>query len=133
MCISCLTSVSVLTAETSPPAACTSTGPFYNPEVNSINRCTGKVEQTAFNYNVTEWTCILFVVLFGASSALHLIQAIRSRRWYLLGTIFICAITETLGWAGRLWAAISTEWYPTNGGHWATNETAFLMQISTLM
>ncbi|KAK9896210.1 RTA1-domain-containing protein [Cystobasidium minutum MCA 4210] len=107
--------------------------PLYNPEVGSINLCTGQVEETAFNYSVTECTCVLFVVLFGISSALHLVQAILSRRWFMLGTIFICAITETLGWSGRLWASISTQWLPTNGGHFASNDTAFLMQISTLI
>lgn len=73
------------------------TGPFYNAEVGSANVCIGRVKQTVFNYSVTEWTCILFVVLFGLSSILHLIQAILSRRWYLLSSVFICAITETLG------------------------------------
>lgn len=77
--------------------AMVSTGPFYNAEVGSVNLCIGRVKQTVFNYSVTEWTCILFVVLFGLSSVLHLIQAILSRRWYLLSSVFICALTETLG------------------------------------
>lgn len=72
-------------------------GPLFNPDVGSINACTGDYEYTAYNYNIHKWTAILFVVLFALSSAAHLVQAILSRRWYLLGTIFICALTETLG------------------------------------
>lgn len=73
------------------------TGPLVNTDVNTPNACTGAIEYSSYNTYIHTWVCILFVVLFGLSSAAHLVQAIMSRRWYLLGTIFICAITETLG------------------------------------
>lgn len=90
---------------------------IVNDKVGSHNPCTGDVEYTSYGYNVREWTAALYVALFGLSSCtapsclqratmhlvltvqansltltlpltvLHLIQGVKSRRWYLLGTV----------------------------------------------
>jgi hypothetical protein len=48
----------------------------------------------------------------------------------MLATVVLCGVGETLGWAGRLWGAVSTEWRAEWGGYWYSNDTAFLIQIS---
>ncbi|TCD62118.1 hypothetical protein EIP91_007455 [Steccherinum ochraceum] len=50
----------------------------------------------------TRWVCYIFVVLFGVSSACHGIQTLRYRLWWLLPTVNLAAIAETLGWSMRL-------------------------------
>jgi len=107
--------------------------PFTNPDVNSPNLCTGDIEYLHYNYNPHQWVCALFVALFAATSIAHLFQAIRGKRWYMLGTIFIAAICECMGWSARLWTTISLEWNASIGGYWYSNGTAFLMQISLLI
>ena len=49
----------------------------------------------------------------------------------MLGTVTICAIAECLGWAGRTWSAVSTEWRQQLGGYWTSNDTAFLWVLDT--
>lgn len=71
-----------------------------------------------FQTDVNKAVSIVFVSLFGISTLMHLVQAVRSKKWYLLWTIWLCAVGETIGWAGRLWSSISTEWLSAFGGHW---------------
>ncbi|KAH7106598.1 RTA1-domain-containing protein [Auriculariales sp. MPI-PUGE-AT-0066] len=52
--------------------------------------------------------------------ALHIGQAIKTRLWWLLGTVVLCGIGEVIGWGGRLWSSLKP------GTH-----DAFLMQITT--
>ncbi|KDQ16601.1 hypothetical protein BOTBODRAFT_30523 [Botryobasidium botryosum FD-172 SS1] len=73
-----------------------------------------------YNYVPTLWICTTFVILFSLTGALHLIQAVWTKRWWLLPTVVICAIGEIIGWSGRLWSSKNP-----------TMLTAFLMQIST--
>lgn len=46
---------------------------------------------------MTQWTGITFVVLFALSAAAHLVQGIRSRYWFMLYTVFLCAVGEVIG------------------------------------
>jgi len=73
-----------------------------------------------YHYVPTFYVCVIYLVFFGFSTALHLGQAIRSRLWWLLPTAFICGIGETIGWAARLWSSKNPYLL-----------TPFLMQIST--
>ena len=97
----------------------------------SVNQCSGIVEFGNGPYNITLWTAILFTALFGLTTLLHLYQGISTRRWFMLCTVWICSVTELLGWAGRLWSSLSVEWKPEFGGYWYSNETAFLY-VSTI-
>ncbi|GHJ87964.1 hypothetical protein NliqN6_4366 [Naganishia liquefaciens] len=99
----------------------------------SPNYFTGEVEQSAYNYLLNQTACIAFVVFFGLSAALHFGQAVWSRQWWLIYTLFFGAVGETIGWSGRLWSSISETWDPSVGGSWTVNETSFLMQISSLI
>ncbi len=77
-----------------------------------------------YGYVPTEWVCILFIALFAVSTSeyrtsthemhiahicmllvMHSAQAIRSRLWWLLPTVFVAGIGEILGWSARLWSS----------------------------
>lgn len=60
-----------------------------------------------YNYVPTRWICILYVLLFGVSTVLHLFQAIKFRMWWLLPTVVFAGILEIFGWSARLWSSIS--------------------------
>ncbi|KAJ7197943.1 RTA1-domain-containing protein, partial [Mycena pura] len=72
-----------------------------------------------YGYFPSETVAILFIVLFGISTILHIGQATYFRLWWLLPTAALCGIGELIGWGGRLWSSIS----PAAG-------TPFLIQIS---
>lgn len=38
-------------------------------------------------------------------AALHIVQAVRSRLWWLFPTAVVFGITELIGWSGRLWSS----------------------------
>ncbi|KAJ7493861.1 RTA1 like protein-domain-containing protein [Mycena latifolia] len=54
-----------------------------------------------------EYVAIIFVVLFGISTILHIGQATYYRMWWLLPTACLCGIGELVGWSGRLWSSFS--------------------------
>ncbi|KAG6327927.1 hypothetical protein ID866_11162 [Astraeus odoratus] len=60
-----------------------------------------------YNYVPTEWICIMFVSLFGISTALHLLQSAKFRMWWLIPTVVLAGIMEILGWSARLWSSIN--------------------------
>ncbi|BFZ62259.1 hypothetical protein YB2330_003347 [Saitoella coloradoensis] len=64
---------------------------------------------------------IAFLVLFGLSALVHLVQMCWKRTWWT-SVFVIGAIAEILGWSARTWSA-----------RCPYNSTAFLMQISTLI
>ncbi|KDQ16597.1 hypothetical protein BOTBODRAFT_30518 [Botryobasidium botryosum FD-172 SS1] len=73
-----------------------------------------------YHYVPTLWVCATLLVLFSLTGILHLIQAIWTRRWWLIPTVVVCAIGEVIGWSGRLWSSQNS-----------TLRTPFLMQISS--
>ncbi|KAH8108532.1 RTA1-domain-containing protein [Phellopilus nigrolimitatus] len=75
-----------------------------------------------YGYIPTEWICITFVSLFGISTFLHLVEAIYFRIWWLLPTVILAGIGETIGWSGRLW---SSQTFDGNAS------VPYLMQISS--
>ncbi|ODQ52269.1 RTA1-domain-containing protein [Saitoella complicata NRRL Y-17804] len=64
---------------------------------------------------------ITFLVLFGLSALVHLVQMCWKRTWWT-SVFVIGAIAEILGWSARTWSA-----------RCPYSSTAFLMQISTLI
>ncbi|KAF8212653.1 RTA1 like protein-domain-containing protein [Mycena galopus ATCC 62051] len=65
------------------------------------------LKTSPYGYTPTGGACILFVVLFGISTILHLGQAIRYRLWWIFPTVIFCGLLETLGWSARLWSSIA--------------------------
>jgi len=78
--------------------------------------------RSPYGYTPTQWICILFVALFGVTTALHLGQTIfvKPRMYWLIPTLVFCGICEAIGWSARLWSSMSP-----------SNSDAFLMQITT--
>lgn len=58
-----------------------------------------------YGYPPTAWICKLFVVLYSLVTVFHLAQAIQSRLWWMIPTVAICGLSETIGWSGRLWSS----------------------------
>ncbi|CED85085.1 RTA-like protein [Phaffia rhodozyma] len=106
---------------------------IINPNINSPNLISGQIEYANYNYNIHISSAVVFTVLFGLLSSIHLYQAIRSRYWFLLYTVSLGGFIEMGGWAGRLASATSTKWDPTFGGYWASTDGAFLAQICMLI
>ncbi|RPD77189.1 RTA1-domain-containing protein [Lentinus tigrinus ALCF2SS1-7] len=55
-----------------------------------------------YGYVPTEWVCILFIALFGFSTLVHAVQAVRSRLWWLFPTACLAGVAEIIGWVARL-------------------------------
>ncbi|KAJ7238968.1 RTA1 like protein-domain-containing protein [Mycena rebaudengoi] len=79
-----------------------------------------EVEESQYGYIPNEKICLMFLVLFGVSTALHLGQAIYFRMWWLLPTATLCGIGELVGWVGRYWSSQSP-----------AAEDPYMMQITT--
>ncbi|KAI0353300.1 RTA1-domain-containing protein [Trametes cingulata] len=91
-------------------------------DITSVAILAARAERhrSPYGYVPTEWICILFIALFGVSTAIHLGQTVWSRLWWLLGTTVLAGLIEIIGWSGRLWSSISP-----------TLLDPFLMQITT--
>ncbi|KZV75157.1 RTA1-domain-containing protein [Peniophora sp. CONT] len=73
-----------------------------------------------YGYVPTRAISFLFLALFGLSTAMHLVQAVYFRLWFLLPTVVLCGLGELTGWSGRLWSSYNIQ-----------EDNAFLMQITT--
>ena len=73
-----------------------------------------------YGYTPSEAWCITFIVLFSLTAMVHTAQAVRSKYWVVFPTLVTGALTEILGWSGRLWSNRNIDLV-----------TPFLMQIST--
>lgn len=60
-----------------------------------------------YNYVPTEYVTIIFIVLYGLSTALHVGQAVHYRIWWLFITVILAGFAEILGWSARLWSSFS--------------------------
>ncbi|KAJ7685941.1 RTA1-like protein [Mycena rosella] len=78
------------------------------------------VEDSQYGYIPHESVGIIFVVLFGISTMLHIGQATYYRMWWLLPTACLCGIGELVGWSGRLWSSFSPSF-----------SNPFMMQITS--
>ncbi|KAJ7115433.1 RTA1-like protein [Mycena epipterygia] len=65
------------------------------------------VEDSQYGYLPHEYVSIIFLVLFGISTILHIGQATYYRMWWLFPTACLCGFGEVLGWSGRLWSSFS--------------------------
>ncbi|KAM5536234.1 hypothetical protein V8D89_010133 [Ganoderma adspersum] len=65
----------------------------------------GNLISPFYGYMPTQWVCYIFSVLFVLATVIHFGQAIRYRAWWLLPTVVLAGIGETIGWGGRLWSS----------------------------
>ncbi|KAJ6518511.1 RTA1-domain-containing protein [Mycena vulgaris] len=79
-----------------------------------------KVPHSHYGYTPTHSVALIFLALFGLSTALHLGQAVYFRMWWLLPTACLCGAGEVVGWIGRLWSSSDP-----------TLSHPFMMQITT--
>ncbi|KAJ6571290.1 RTA1-domain-containing protein [Mycena capillaripes] len=78
------------------------------------------VADSQYGYIPTEKVTLIFLGLFGLSTALHIGQAVWFRMWWLLPTACLCGIGEIVGWTGRLWSSFSP-----------SLDDPYMMQITT--
>uniref|UniRef100_A0A0W0F190 RTA1-domain-containing protein n=1 Tax=Moniliophthora roreri TaxID=221103 RepID=A0A0W0F190_MONRR len=57
-----------------------------------------------YGYRPTYYVCVIYVSLFSATTLMHSLQALWTRRWFLFPTIVLAGCIEILGWSGRLWS-----------------------------
>ncbi|KAG4426423.1 hypothetical protein IFR04_000305 [Cadophora malorum] len=77
-----------------------------------------------FEYQPKKVPAIIFIVLFGISSFLHVFQLIKKRTWYFIPFV-IGGILETIGYVGRLISA-GQEY-----GEWSTGP--YIMQTLSIL
>ncbi|GJE86182.1 RTA1 domain-containing protein [Phanerochaete sordida] len=76
-------------------------------------------DSSPYHYVPTEYVAIIFIVLFGITTASWFVTALWYRLWFLLPTAFLAGAGEVLGWAGRLWSNRNIN-----------NQNAFMTQIT---
>ncbi|KAK0201364.1 RTA1 like protein-domain-containing protein [Desarmillaria ectypa] len=57
-----------------------------------------------YGYVPEQTACIVFLVFFSISTALHFCQAVAFRQAWVFPTIFLCGVAEIVGWSCRLWS-----------------------------
>ncbi|KAL1731809.1 RTA1 like protein-domain-containing protein [Schizophyllum commune] len=57
--------------------------------------------RSPYGYTPTDWICILFLVLYGISTVLHIGEAAITRSWFIYPTAVLAGILELLGWGAR--------------------------------
>ncbi|KAL7410417.1 RTA1 like protein-domain-containing protein [Mrakia frigida] len=102
---------------------------LVNPVVGSLNLATGEVEYDSYGYQVNLGSAIFFTVFFALSTLLHTYQAIHYKLWWLLWTLSLGGLGETIGWAGRLWSSRSFSWVAEEGGYWTSSNGAIVTLI----
>ncbi|KAF8601726.1 RTA1-domain-containing protein [Ceratobasidium sp. AG-I] len=55
---------------------------------------TDQSEELPFNYIPTGWIGITFLALFGITTAVHFLEAVLFRTWYMLPTLVMCGLGE---------------------------------------
>ncbi|KAG1819583.1 RTA1 like protein-domain-containing protein, partial [Suillus subaureus] len=58
-----------------------------------------------YHYVPMEWICVLFVVLYSISAALHLGQVLKYKLWWMIPMVTFMGLLEILGWSARLWSS----------------------------
>ncbi|KAJ7692474.1 RTA1 like protein-domain-containing protein [Mycena rosella] len=77
-------------------------------------------DDSQYGYDPSKPVALIFIVLFGISTALHLGQAVYFKMWWLFPTACLCGIGELVGWSGRLWSSFSP-----------SADDPYMMQITT--
>ncbi|KAF5379569.1 hypothetical protein D9757_009263 [Collybiopsis confluens] len=91
---------------------------FFVSRAESAQAQAQDVNPDPYGYRPTPAVCVLFLVLFGASTFIHFWQAIAYRKWFFLYTAVFAGLIELAGWSGRFWSSQNL-----------SNGNAFLIQI----
>lgn len=76
------------------------------PEVDATRSGHQKYSKISpYGYTPDAWLGYLFLVVFGISTLVHLIQLSKYRLWWLIPTACAAGILELIGWAARLWSS----------------------------
>ncbi|KAJ7890059.1 RTA1-domain-containing protein [Mycena olivaceomarginata] len=67
------------------------------------------ISPSQYGYTPHEYVAVIFLVVFGMSTILHIGQATYYRMWWLFPTACLCGIGEIIGWGGRLWSSFSPD------------------------
>ncbi|KAI0825085.1 RTA1-domain-containing protein [Trametes gibbosa] len=65
------------------------------------------LQENFYGYVPDRDVCIIFVVLFSVSAAIHLVQAVYWRMSWLFATAVFAGVAEIVGWSARLWSSYS--------------------------
>ncbi|KAJ7278443.1 RTA1-like protein [Mycena rebaudengoi] len=88
----------------------------------AVAACAAAADKQRYGYIPDQKVAIVFLVLYGLSTILHLGQATYFRTWWLFPTACACGFGELIGWGARLWSFSDPQ-----------SKTAYLMQITTTM
>ncbi|KAF7364806.1 RTA1-domain-containing protein [Mycena venus] len=80
------------------------------------------IPPSQYGYTPHEYVAVIFLVVFGMSTILHIGQATYYRMWWLFPTVCLCGVGELIGWGGRLWSSFSPDLHKP-----------FMMQIVSLV
>ncbi|KAJ8489801.1 hypothetical protein ONZ51_g2712 [Trametes cubensis] len=69
--------------------------------MSSGNSTSADTQINLYGYTPTRSVCYIFVILYAASTLLHIWQSTRSKAWWLLPTVVLAGIAEVIGWAAR--------------------------------
>ncbi|KAI0778234.1 RTA1-domain-containing protein [Trametes elegans] len=64
-------------------------------------------QENLYGYVPDRDVCIIFVVLFSISAAIHLAEAVYFRMSWLFATAVFSGVAEIIGWSARLWSSYS--------------------------
>ncbi|KAJ7889478.1 RTA1-like protein [Mycena olivaceomarginata] len=67
------------------------------------------IPPSQYGYTPHEYVAVIFLVVFGMSTILHIGQATYYRMWWLFPTACLCSISEIIGWGGRLWSSFKVK------------------------
>ncbi|KAI0334093.1 RTA1-like protein [Cubamyces sp. BRFM 1775] len=73
-------------------------------DYNSDHDAAGHLISPEYGYLPNRSVNLVFTTLFALCTAVHFVQALRSRAWWLLPTVVLAGCGEGLGWIGREWS-----------------------------
>ncbi|OCH96124.1 RTA1-domain-containing protein [Obba rivulosa] len=79
-------------------------------------------QENPYGYTPTKAVCVIFLVLLGLTTIVHVVQAFYFKVWYWIPTTCLAGCGEVLGWSGRFWSTINV-----------FNSDAYTIQIVSLI
>ncbi|KAJ7889472.1 RTA1-domain-containing protein [Mycena olivaceomarginata] len=67
------------------------------------------IPPSQYGYTPHEYVAVIFLVVFGMSTILHIGQATYYRMWWLFPTACLCGIGEIIGWGGACFLFVTVK------------------------